>query len=59
MKKTYINPQSQIFFWDTTELMIASSPQVSINDNETVNAADVDVKSSHNYDVWDDDWSGQ
>lgn len=58
MKKTYINPQTQIF-WETTELMLAASPQISINNDDSVNAADVDVKSSHNYDVWDDDWSGQ
>ena len=56
MKKTYIIPQVEAVYTAQTLLQAAS---VTINHSGSVNAADVDVKSSRKegYDVWNEDWS--
>ena len=59
MKKTYIAPNLQVTRLEhSNAILIVSNPDVGINSQGTVNAANVDVKgSTPSYNVWDDDWS--
>ena len=58
MKKIYNIPQIRTSVLNTEEMLIADSPNVTVNTSGSVDAADVDVKSSTaSYNVWDDDWS--
>ena len=38
-------------------MLIADSPIVTVNPGGSVEAADVEVKGTSSYNVWDDDWS--
>jgi len=58
MKKTYQKPTMAINFVETQTLISTSTPNVSINSSQSVDAASVEVKgNSTSYDVWSDDWS--
>ena len=47
-----------INFVETQTLISTSTPNVSINSSQSVDAASVEVKgNSTSYDVWSDDWS--
>ena len=57
MKKTYISPElvSTVL---THSLPVAASPQVTLNQKESVAAEELDVKEDRlRYNVWDEDWS--
>lgn len=56
MKKKYILPSLRLTAMVAESLMAASDPNVVVNKNGNVEAADVDVKGS-SYNVWNDDWS--
>jgi len=57
MKKTYISPElvSTVL---THSLPVAASPQVTLNQKESVDAEELDVKEDRlRYNVWDEDWN--
>lgn len=59
MKKTYISPElvSKVL---THSLPVAASPQVTLNQEESVDAEELDVKEDRlRYNVWDEDWSNE
>jgi len=54
MKKTYINPAVSVVCTEQTLLVSASAPTIRMSD-ETVDAADLDVKGADDWgDIWDD-----
>ena len=55
MKRKYLTPTITITLMAQC-LPIADST-ITINADETVNAADIETKSSTSYNVWSDDWS--
>ena len=59
MKKTYHSPAVRVTAIETTmHILQVSNPNVTVTPQGSVNAADVEVKSSTpSYNVWDDDWS--
>ena len=58
MKKKYILPSLRLTTLVAESLMAASDHKdVIINRTETVGAADVEVKGTGSYNVWNDDWS--
>ena len=59
MKKTYIIPQVELHTRSVEGLIAASPDDVTINRGGSVNANEVETKSSNigKYDVWDEDWS--
>ena len=54
MKKIYMQPLTAVVKTTLTTI-IASSPNITINSSESVNAANVDAKYSGDWDIWDDD----
>ena len=57
MKKTYISPElvSTVL---THSLPVAASPEVTLNQKESVDAEELDVKEDRlRYNVWDEDWN--
>ncbi|MBR4242679.1 MAG: hypothetical protein IKR98_02085 [Bacteroidaceae bacterium] len=57
MKKTYISPElvSTVL---THSLPVAASPQVTLNQEKSVDAEELDVKEDRlRYNVWDEDWN--
>lgn len=57
MKKKYILPSLRLTALVAESLMATSDPKVIVNKGTNVDAADVDVKGTGSYNVWDDDWS--
>ena len=57
MKKLYILPSLRLTALVAESLMATSDPKVIVNKVTNVDAADVDVKGTGSYNVWDDDWS--
>lgn len=59
MKKTYTTPETLVVHMAATMPIAASDPNVTVTqeDNDNVNAKDIEVKSQPGYNVWDDDWS--
>ena len=57
MKKTYKMPEALTVLLSTNSI-IATSPDVSINTSGSVDAANVEVKESNASDVnvWDEEW---
>lgn len=51
MKKTYISPVSKVVRVGVAQMM-ATSPGVTMNSGNTVNAADVDVHEDNGWDIW-------
>ncbi len=60
MKKTYKHPALMVTRIET-QILIAQSPKPNVvfdpDDEEGVNAGDVEVKGTSRYNVWNDDWS--
>jgi hypothetical protein len=57
MKKTDISPElvSKVL---THSLTVAASPEVTLNQKESVDAEELDVKEDRlRYNVWDEDWN--
>ncbi len=58
MKKKYIIPSLRLTAMVAESLMAASDPKdVVVNKSGSVEAADVEVKGTGSYNVWNDDWS--
>lgn len=58
MKKSYINPAIVIINVAPTTPLAASTPGLTVNWEDNVDAGEVEVKGNvHHYDVWEDDWS--
>ena len=57
MKKNYILPSLRLTAMVAESLMATSDPKVIVNKDTTVDAAEVDVKGTSSYNVWNDDWS--
>ena len=54
MKKVYSVPQLAVYHIAPSAL-IADSPKVGINSEETVNAAEVETKGTGNWNLWGSD----
>ena len=52
MKKTYIAPQLAVFRTNPATIIALSDPSVGINSGLSVDAGDVDVKGSGDWDIW-------
>ena len=55
MKKTYIAPQLAVFRTNPATIIALSDPSVGINSGLSVDAGDVDVKGSGDWDIWGSD----
>ena len=55
MKKTYITPEALTVVLGTCKMM-AESPAVTINPDETVEAGGVETKGVSSVNVWDEEW---
>ena len=55
MKKSYIIPASEEIRLGAQKVL-AVSPNVTVNTTGSVDAADVEVKSVSDKDVWDEEW---
>ena len=51
MKKTYISPVSKVVRVGVAQMM-ATSPGVTINSGDSVDAASVDVREDKGWDIW-------
>ena len=56
MKKTYIQPQTQIVKVNICHMLAASTVNVSSENYEEGNMTDL-VKENRGYNIWDYDWS--
>ena len=58
MKKTYISPESIEVRLMSSAILAESvtRPNVTINDDDTVNAEEVDVKTYTFRNLWDEEW---
>ena len=54
MKKTYISPVSKVVRVGVAQMM-ATSPGVTINSGDSVDAASVDVHEDNGWDIWDNE----
>ena len=52
MKKTYISPVSKVVRVGVAQMMAASSPDVTMNSDGSVNANEVDVHENNGWDIW-------
>ena len=55
MKKKYITPQMAVFRTSPATIIALSDPSVGINSGLSVDAGDVDVKGSGDWDIWGSD----
>lgn len=54
MKKTYISPVSKVVRVGVAQMM-ATSPGVTINSGDSVDAANVEVHEDNGWDIWDNE----
>ena len=52
MKKTYISPVSKVVRVGVAQMMATSSPGVTLNSGDSVDAASVDVREDKGWDIW-------
>ena len=58
MKKTYISPELVSTVLTHSLPLSASGPEVTLNQEESVDAEELDVKEDRlRYNVWDEDWN--
>ena len=57
MKKTYTTPETLVLHMAATMPIAASDPNVTVTQEDNVNASEIEVKGQPGYNVWDDDWS--
>lgn len=58
MKKTYISPELVSTVLTHSLPLAASGPEVTLNQKESVDAEELDVKEDRlRYNVWDEDWN--
>ena len=55
MKKKYITPQMAEYKTSPATIIALSDPSVGINSGLSVDAGDVDVKGSGDWDIWGSD----
>lgn len=56
MKKTYITPSTDVLNINAQLMIAASEPKVTVDNEGSVEASDVEVKRN-DYNVWNDSWS--
>jgi len=58
MKKTYISPESiEVRLMSSAILAVSTTrPNVTIDDDDTVDAEDVEVKTVTFSSIWDEEW---
>lgn len=57
MKKTYTTPETLVLHMAAALPIAASDPNVTVTQEDNVNASEIEVKGQPSYNVWDDDWS--
>ena len=56
MKKTYISPSLFVVRIAATRPLAASDPALTINLDDSVDAANVEVRGVSDVNVWDNEW---
>ena len=56
MKKTYITPSTDVLNINAQLMIAASEPKVTVDNEGSVNASDVEVKRN-DYNAWNENWS--
>lgn len=55
MKKTYIMPEALTVVLGTCKMM-AESPNITIDDDDSVDAGNVETKEITDKNLWDEEW---